>query len=194
MDSPLARFIRTKRLERGFGKRGQLIRAIRAEPSERVMSRLAGKLHELETTGEVEDGFLSEVVGALGISDEEIAVVVAAENRRREEIRSRHLAEWNRWADEPIRPYFLLVPVPGIQVLVRVPDDAVASQDAAEAWATKYIRDGGPRGALVWSRRLTVWVNFGGVILRRTEARPGEPNVPYTVLRGRKVLLGLGEG
>ena len=41
------------------------------------------------------------------------------------------------------------------------------------------------------SRRLSVWIDGQGEIEARTEAIPGEPNVPFIEVRGRRFLLRL---
>ena len=151
------------------------------------------EIDELETTGRADETFLAEVVAALEIPDEEIAPVLAAENRLREERHAKYLADWNRWADEPIRAYLVGVPVPGFSFIESLPDEALVSLEAAEAATVDRIRKIPCRYALVWSRRLTVWFDRGGAVLGRTEAHPGEPNVPYAKIRGRSVVLELRE-
>lgn len=185
MGSPLGGFVEKRRKERGFERRGQLCRILRPGCSPRVLGKLGGKLHALETTGDAEPGFLAEVVTALGIGAEEMAPLLAEENRLREERLARDLTAWNAWADEPIRPYLILVPIPGINVHERIPDEAILSREAAEAWALERVRGG--RAALVWSRRQTTWI--AGKAIWRTEARPEVPNEPYAIVRGKRVVL-----
>ena len=44
---------------------------------------------------------------------------------------------------------------------------------------------------LVLSRRLSVWIGPDGQVEARTEAIPGEPNMPFIEVRGRRFLLRL---
>jgi hypothetical protein len=48
----------------------------------------------------------------------------------------------------------------------------------------------GQLARLVLSRRWSVWIDANGQIQARTEARPGEPNMPLMRVRGRFLLGG----
>ena len=47
----------------------------------------------------------------------------------------------------------------------------------------------GQLARLVLSRRWSVWIDAEGQVEARTEARPGEPNVPFMQVKGRSFLL-----
>jgi hypothetical protein len=42
---------------------------------------------------------------------------------------------------------------------------------------------------LVLSRRWSLWINADGQVEARTEARPGQPNMPFMQVQGRRFLL-----
>jgi hypothetical protein len=56
----------------------------------------------------------------------------------------------------------------------------------------KRVRDRltlGELARLVVSRRWSVWIDADGQVEARTEARPGEPNMPLMQVKGRRFLL-----
>jgi len=59
----------------------------------------------------------------------------------------------------------------------------------AEAWACTFARQHRCRVCLVLSRRWSVWIDAQGEVEARTEAIPGEPNMPFMQVRGRRFLL-----
>jgi hypothetical protein len=42
----------------------------------------------------------------------------------------------------------------------------------------------------LWSRRISCWFNTDGTLTVRTEATPGEPNVPWMKMGGRVFTFG----
>ena len=64
-------------------------------------------------------------------------------------------------------------------------------QEQAEACSCTFARLHRCRVCLMVSRRLSVWIDGQGEIEARTEAIPGEPNMPFIEVRGRRFLLRL---
>jgi hypothetical protein len=65
----------------------------------------------------------------------------------------------------------------------------IETADEAEAWACTFARQHRCCVCLVVSRRLSVWIDQQGEIEARTKAVPGEPNMPFMEVRGRRFLL-----
>jgi transcriptional regulator with XRE-family HTH domain len=103
--------------------------------------------------------------------------------------RDEYLENWNRWADEPIKPYLFLRLQSCIYVRREIPEE-LADLEQVELWASGVARKNHWRACLVWTRRLSVWFDADGGIEARTEATPdGPPNVPSTQIGSRKFML-----
>jgi hypothetical protein len=64
--------------------------------------------------------------------------------------------------------------------------------DEAERWAAAVAAEKKRKCCLVWSRRISVWFAEDGTVYSRTEAVPGEPNVPWMKVGGTRFLFGEG--
>jgi hypothetical protein len=84
--------------------------------------------------------------------------------------------------------------IPAVYARVPLPPEII-TQEQAEVYAREYAQQHGWRCCLVVSRRLSVWIGKDGEIEARTEAKPGEANVPGMSLKANKrpFLFGFGE-
>jgi hypothetical protein len=65
----------------------------------------------------------------------------------------------------------------------------VTTPEQAEAWPCGFAHRHRCWVCLVVSRRLSIWIDGQGEIEARTEAVPGQPNMPFIEVRGRRFLL-----
>ena len=108
--------------------------------------------------------------------------------RLAEEDRQELLREWERWVSEPVPMYLVVRLMAAIYVRIGLPAE-VTTPEQAEAWACGFAHQHRCRVCLVVSRRWSVWIDADGQVEARTEARPGEPNMPLMRVRGRRFLL-----
>jgi hypothetical protein len=169
-------FIRAERLGDGLTL-GQLARLV----GYRNVSKGARRLACLEHTGTATPDLLVNVAEALALDWTTI-------ERLAEEDRQERFREWERWVSEPVLMYLVVRLMAAIYVRKGLPAE-VTTQEQAEAWACTFARQHRCRVCLVLSRRWSVWIDADGQIQARTEARTGEPNVPFMHVRGRRFLL-----
>jgi hypothetical protein len=98
---------------------------------------------------------------------------------------------WTRWVNEAIQPFLVLKMIPAVYSRRNLPDNLRAIEDA-EAWASSLAAAHRQKCCLVWSRRISSWFNEDGTLSHRSEAVPGEPNMPYMQLPAnpRRFLFG----
>jgi hypothetical protein len=105
-----------------------------------------------------------------------------------EDDNNERLRAWEQWASEPV-PMCLIVRLMAAVYVRRALPTEITMPDDAEAWACGFARQHRWRVCLVLSRRWSVWIDAEGQIEARTEARPGEQNMPFMEVRGRRFLL-----
>lgn len=164
---------------------GDLARAVGAVTPKHI-SRIAQRLVLFEREGVRDRKLLQKVVVAL---DLDVDLLNELLHRQRQE----DLAEWNRWADEPMPMELHVRPFGGFWYRHPLPHDV--GQD--EAGALDYARQmtigrGEMRVALVISRRRTVTFahgNITGVI----EVVPGRTVVPHMKIGRDRVVFVAGD-
>ena len=169
-------FIRAERLRDGLTL-GQLARLV----GYRNLSKGARRLACLEHTGTAMPVLLVNVAEALALDWTTV-------ERLAEEDRQERLREWERWVSEPVPMYLVVRLMAAIYVRKGLPAE-VTTPEQAEAWACGFAHRHRCRVCLVLSRRWSVWIDADGQIQARTEARPGEPNMPFMQVQGRRFLL-----
>jgi hypothetical protein len=171
-------FIRAERLRRGLTL-GQLSHLV----DYRNISKGARRLACLEHTGTATPDLLVNVAEALDMDR-------ATVERLADEDRQERLREWEAWVSAPTPMHLVVRLMAAVYARRELPAE-VTTQEQAEAWACTFARQHRCRVCLVVSRRLSVWIDGQGEIEARTEARPGEPNMPFIEVRGRRFLLRL---
>lgn len=170
-NSKLADLVRNARIASGWTER-DAIRAYRFRSLEKGLRRL----RVLENTGEATPELLEKVIVALDLDREAVAAAIRADYA--DELRA-----WNEWADQPITPYVVVRFVPGFYGTEALPPDAT-TLEAAEQHAASVARRWRCRTCLVWSRRLSVWLDAKGGLEHRSEAKPFIGNAPTLHLAG----------
>jgi hypothetical protein len=172
----LGSFIRAERVGRGLTL-GQLASLV----GYRNLNRGARRIICLEQSGTARPDLMAHVAEALAL-DRAVVERLAYEDRQE------RLRAWEAWVNEPV-PMFLVVRlIAAVYVRKGLPLEVMTKEDA-ETWACNFARQHRCCVCLVVSRRWSVWIDADGQIQARTEARPGEPNMPLMRVQGRRFLL-----
>jgi hypothetical protein len=172
----LGAFFSDERKRRGLTL-GQLARLV----GYRNLNKGARRIACLEHTGTAMPNLLLNVADVLGL--DWMLVERLAEEDRQERLR-----EWEAWVNEKVPMQLVVRILAAIYVSKGLPAE-VTTPEQAEAWACGFALQHRCRVCLVLSRRWSVWIDAEGQVEARTEARPGEPNVPFMQVKGRSFLL-----
>jgi hypothetical protein len=172
----LGSFIRSERVGRGLTL-GQLARLV----GYRNLNKGARRIACLEQTGMATSDLLVNVAEALDLDWTTV-------ERLADEDRQKRLREWERWASEPVPMYLVIRLMAAVYARQTLPSEIETAVEA-EAWACDIARRRRCRVCLVLSRRWSVWIDADGQVEAKTEARPGEPNLPSMQVQGRRFLL-----
>jgi hypothetical protein len=135
------------------------------------------RIRTFESTGSVSRSLFEKLVLALGVPSSVIKEL--AEQDQRE-----FFAKWLVWVNQPIQPYLVVRLMPAIYSQTKVPPE-ITTMEEAEQWASSFAAKMKRSCCLVWSRRISSWFREDGTIYDRTEAVPGQPNVPFLKLGGK---------
>ncbi len=190
--TPLGRFLRERRIAAGFDRPGLLARLLRPDRPLDSVSRLGSRIRKFEEECVGDRTLFNEIVQALGITPQELAPVLEAEEAFREAREAGRRQEWEEWADQPITPFLVTKVIPGIY-LSRAAPPGVLTLDEAEAWVKGIMTEDGFRNPfsrrLVYSRRLDVWFDRAGNATARTPSTPDEPSHPHVRLGNKRFLF-----
>jgi len=177
MSTHLSRHFESKRLALGL------------KPSE--LARLAccqnilkngNRIRQFELSGNVGLELFAKVAAVLEVDSATIEQLVDLDRRE-------FFEKWLAWVNEPIQPYLVIRLIAAIYRNCAVPPEITTMPDA-EQWASMVARQENKRCCLVWSRRISSWFDEEGGLTGRTEAVPGEPNVPWTRIGGKTFTFG----
>ncbi len=171
MATHLARHVRQRRLEQQLNL-GQLSKAC----GYINVSKGINRLKAFEQTGKIHRDLLDKLATALGIDDQTI-----------KRLHDEDFREWEKWVDEPIKPYLVVRYVACMYAPWELPTD-VRTQADAEKHASDTARKYRLQVALVWSRRLTVFFDQQGERWMVSEATPGEANTPWVQIGHTRIV------
>lgn len=146
------------------------------------VSNVGSRIRVFELSGNVSKELFGKLVAVFEIDAGTIESLVEQDQRE-------FFEQWLAWANEPITPHLVIRVMAAIYTTRAVPP-AITTMEAAESWASWVAREIKKRCCLVWSRRISSWFGEDGSLLQRTEAVPGEPNVPWIKIGGRMFLFG----
>jgi len=175
MSTHLSRHFEQARLAKGL-KPGQLALLIGKN-----ISKIGNRIRQFELTGDISKELFEKLVAALGID----AAII---ERLVEQDRREFFEEWLAWVNEPITPYLVERLIAAVYRRVPLPPE-IKTQEQAEAWAAAFTMESKRKCCLVWSRRISVWFDVDGTFFR-SEAVPGEPNVPWIKIGGKTFNFG----
>jgi transcriptional regulator with XRE-family HTH domain len=176
MSNYLGSYFREQRLQQGLSL-GALARLV----GYRNVSKGANKIVRFEREGVVTEELLASLAEALHID-------LPTVERLIDQDRSEYLRAWEAWVSQPVPMELIAKIIPAIYARVPLPE-TVTTPEQAESFACTYAKDHRRQVCLVVSRRLSVWIDNEGRVYASTEARPGEPNMPFMQVQGRRFLL-----
>jgi hypothetical protein len=168
----LSRHFQQKRLEKGL-KPGELARLAGCANIQKNGSRIRC----FELSGNVGQELFEKIAAVLEIDAATIERLV-------EQDRKEFFDEWLAWVNQPIQPYLVIRIIAAIYGSRPVPSE-ITTREEAETWAGAVASEIKKRCCLVWSRRISCWFGEDGTLAQRTEAVPGEPNVPWIKIGGK---------
>ena len=159
---------------------GDLARSCGAMTAKQT-SRIAQRLVHFEREGVRDRRLLQKVIAALDLDPQ---LVVGLLDRQR----AQELAEWNRWADEPVPPELHMRPFSGVWIRVPLPIEIAADELRATDYA-KQLTIGRKEMRIVLAINRRVAYTFaGGQLVARTEATaPHESLTPFVVVAGTRI-------
>jgi hypothetical protein len=174
MTTHVATFFRKRRLSLGL-RLSEVALRVGYRRTDRSLSHGCNRLQRFETTGNIDSRLFKKLMLALDIDQATV-----------NEFAQKDLADWLKWANEPIRPYLVVRLMPAIYSRADLPDE-VRSVEEAERYASAFAKGHGFRVCLVLSRRVSVYYAGDGSFEYASEAVPGgEPNQPYARIGGRR--------
>lgn len=178
MRSRLANHFRSVRKERDLS-----LSQLALSAGYRNSAKGRNRIERFEQRGEIHADLLLKLAVVLGIDDATINVLI-------EQDRQEFCKAWNEWADVPTAPFIVIRLLPAVYKRSYLPD-GIVSVEEAEIIAADAARRWGKKVCLVWSRRRSVWLDSEGQATARTDATPGEANIPTMRLKGsqRSFLL-----
>jgi len=172
MSTHLSRYFEQKRLDLGL-KPSQLARLADCVNVQKNGSRI----RSFELSGNIGEGLFEKIAAVLEIDAGTVEQLV--EQDRRE-----FFEEWLAWVNQPIQPYLVIRLIAAIYSRRAVPPEITTMEEAGR-WASAIAREIQKRCCLVWNRRISCWFCEDGTLMKRTEAVPGEPNVPWIKIGGK---------
>jgi hypothetical protein len=179
MSNHLGEFVNARRLELDLS-RSETVRKLGYTNLNRGCRRLC----DVEGGLWINEDFLMRLTTLLGIEPRVIQELI---DRDRQE----YVAEWEKWADEPVPISVVMRAIPGFMVGVTVPAD-VKTPDETIAFAQGLAARLGKKVFVVLSRRETVGINEQGEITGRFKATPEHDPAPSMHLGNKKFLFHFG--
>jgi hypothetical protein len=177
MSTHLSRCFHQRRLVKGL-KAGQLAQLAGCEN----IPKNGNRIRQFELTGDISKELFEKIAAVLEVDQATITKLV--EQDRRE-----FCEKWLKWVSEGIQPYLVVRLMAAIYSHRALPAD-ITKMEEAEQWAASVATEEKKCCCLVWSRRISSWFDETGRLYGRTEATPGEPNVPWMVIGGKTFTFG----
>jgi hypothetical protein len=172
----LSNFFEQQRISKSL-KPGQLAHLIGCSN----ISKNGSRIRVFEQTGSISKVLFEKLTRYFEIDTEVIEQLVELDRRD-------FFGKWLAWAKQPIQPYLVVRLMAAVYSRRELPID-IETIEEAEDWPASVARETRLRCCIVWSRRLSVWLDETGTISCRTEAAPGEPNTPWMGRPGKNFVL-----
>jgi hypothetical protein len=177
MTTHVAEFFKKKRLSLGL-KLSQVARCLGYKNAGRSLCHGCNKLQRFETTGDIDSRLFQKLMAVLEIDQTTVNGLF-----------QKDIADWLKWANEPVKPCLVVRLMAAIYSQNELPDN-IRSTEEAERYASEFAKEHRLRVCLVLSRRVSVYFDDDGLFQYASEAVPGgEPNQPFTKIGGRRCLM-----
>ena len=164
MRSRLGQYTRNARQQQRLTPQ-DLARRLGYAPARR--NKGARRIQTIEKSGLEDPRFIRRVFDELDLD------VHTAERLAREDETARK-REWEQWADEPIKPFLIVRYGPHwFTHIKRDVPEYISTLDEAEDWVSEFVlnenreRERPVTARLVWSRRLHLWFDASGDVMKR---------------------------
>ena len=134
----------------------------------------ARRILDLERDGRAAGGLLDKLIDVLGLDRAYVYALVTEDRQRFED-------EWNRWANEPVRPKLRFKAMPAIWAGEPLPENV--SREEAIEFASKRAVERKTLYMVLWSRKEEILCRPDGTSSARTMA-VGDVAGPYLRIRG----------
>lgn len=179
MASKLGNTLKNRREELGL-RRSDLARRL----GYRNLTKGSRRIHHLEQDGWDGSDLLKRIVDVLGLDP-----LVALDLIQRD--RDDYVAEWNRWADEPVRLSAAVRLIPAVFGTLKIPESVKTSEEAV-AWGVETAKRLRKKVFIMPSRRLTYTIHEDGRV-DEIVATPDRGGRPYMAVGRAKFLLEIGD-
>lgn len=139
------------------------------------------RIVDFEREGRGDDELVGKLINALCIPLEEVHDAV-----------QKDLADWNKWADEPVPVQMIVRLIGPFCMIHEIPDEINTREDAIN-YAQDYAKKEHLRVCLVLSRRESAWISADGHTFI-SQTQPGGINVPYGSFGSTKFLFDISNG
>ena len=174
MTTHLSRYFKKIGKEKGL-RLGEVARTL----GYRNVSKGARRVDTFETTGDIKEHLFKKLAAVLEIDEKTVNGLLQED-----------LADWLKWANEPIKPYLVVRLMPAFYTQGELPDE-VRSVEDAERYAGEFAKERRLQVCLVLSRRVSVYFDDDGSFRYASEAVPGGgPNEPCMRIGGRPCRAG----
>ena len=150
------------------------------------VEKQGGRIREFEISGKISKELFERLTTALNIDLETIERLVGQD-------RKEFFEAWLKWVNEPIQPHLVVRLMAAVYSSQKLPPE-ITTMEEAEAYASSVAAESKRRVCLVWSRRISCWFLPTGELNVRTDAEPGQPNLPWLKVRGKGTAFVFGEG
>ena len=139
------------------------------------------RIVDFEREGRGDDELVSKLINALCIPLEEVQDAV-----------EKDLADWNRWADDPIQMQMIVRLIGPFCMIHHIPEEIITREESI-TYAQNYAKTKLLRVCLVLSRRESAWISADGHI-SISHSQPGGINVPYGSFGTTKFIFDISNG
>lgn len=176
MDTNIGRVISQARQNAGLN-RPQLAQAA----GYKNLAKGANKIVSLEREGHGTTELLARLQEALQLPASVVEDALAKD-------RAEQTARWNQWASQPIRSYLVKRYMPAVYGREELPETIARIEDAKRYASSVACREH-RKVCLVWSRRIRLWFDGTGALVRREVVGPGSSGGPAMRVGGKSLLL-----
>jgi hypothetical protein len=180
----IGRVIQEARIRRSMSF-GDLARSCGAVTPKQT-SRIAQRLVIFEREGVRDRNLLQRVIMALDLDPQ---VVVDLLDRQRVE----ELAEWNRWANDPVPMELHVRPFAGFWYRQALPVEIAADELRAIEHAQQMTAGREELRVVLAVNRRVAFTFAGGQLVAQTEATPGRSMTPFVTIGGRRIEFAASE-
>jgi transcriptional regulator with XRE-family HTH domain len=180
MPNNLGRYLRVRREALGL-QRSEVARLLGYEN----VGKGSARLHDLEQGRKTSRDFLERLMGILQIEPQVVKDLIVRD-------RQEYVAEWHRWANQPMPITAAIRLIPGFIVGINLPAD-VTTPEQAVAWAVETARQKNKKVFIAGGlNRLVSYTIHEDGRVDVINATPDDNGMPWSALGSTRFLVNLG--